>query len=148
MDKNTVFSKNRILLTNTIEKDEMIDIMCQKLYEDQLITDRELFKKEIYLREKEYPTYVGHGIAIPHALSNTVQSAGVCFMKVAEGVNYEGGEKAHLIFMLAAPEKSQTHLKMLSTISANLMHEENRIKLLEADTVADIYNVLSGMLEK
>ncbi len=91
------------------------------------IADTKGYKEGILAREKEFSTAVGDGIAIPHAKVSAVKQPGLAAMTVPGGVDWNApdGEKADLIFMIAAPDgEANTHLEMLANLSAMLMHEE------------------------
>lgn len=145
MDIREIISNDRILLKNNIlGKKEVLESMVELFLKDKIIVDQQEFMKDIKKREEEYCTYIGHDIAIPHAISKTVKSVGIAFMRVDTAVPYGmDGETAKMFFMLAIPEESNAeHLKILSMLAMNLMHDEFRKKLLEASDEMEIYDVL------
>lgn len=148
MIKTDAFSKKRILFLDEIDKKYMIHRMCQAFDADGVLTDATAFEEAIYQREAEYSTYVGHGVAIPHAISESVRSAGICFLKSEKGVVYgTTDELVHLAFMLAVPADSAQHLNLLSIVARNLMHQEFRTSLMEAKTIEEAHDTLMQMLD-
>ena len=54
-------------------KEEAIRELTEILYKEGKIFDKELFVKDVYLREAEGQTGLGNHIAIPHGKSDAVQ---------------------------------------------------------------------------
>lgn len=145
MNIQQVISKHRILMETSIDsKDSALLKLADSFYKDDIITSIEIFLKDVDGRENEYCTYIGHETAIPHAISNSVKEASIAFLKVKEGVKYGSDEEnAKLIFMLAIPKDANAdHLKMLSMLATQLMHQEFRDELIAAEDVSSIYDVL------
>ena len=109
------------------------------------INDPKKYKEGILARESEFSTAVGDGIAIPHAKTAAVKKPGLAAMTVPGGVDWNApdGEKADLMFMIAAPEgEANTHLEMLANLSAMLMHEEFANALRAAKTPREFLKVI------
>ena len=109
------------------------------------ISDKEGYKAGILAREAEFSTAVGDGIAIPHAKVAAVKKPGLAAMTVPGGVEWKApdGEKADLMFMIAAPEgEANTHLEMLANLSAMLMHAEFANALRAAKTPEEFLKVI------
>ncbi len=97
-------------------------------------------------REREFPTGIGYGVAVPHgrtpALGHLVTVAGTTPAPVA----YEtvDGEPVRLFFLLAGPESTAgDHVKVLSRISRLVRRVPVRERLLAASTPAEFHRVLS-----
>ena len=109
------------------------------------INDKAKYKEGILAREAEFSTAVGDGIAIPHAKTAAVKQPGLAAMTVPAGVDWNApdGEKADLMFMIAAPEgEANTHLEMLANLSAMLMHEDFANALRAAKTPQEFLKVI------
>jgi mannitol/fructose-specific phosphotransferase system IIA component (Ntr-type) len=96
-------------------------------------------------RERQFPTGIGYGVAVPHgktpALPNLVAVAGT----TRAPVPYEtvDGEPVRLFFMLAGPEsQAGTHVKALSRISRIVRREPIRARLLAATDSDEFYRIL------
>jgi len=96
-------------------------------------------------RERQFPTGIGYGVAVPHgktpALSHLVVVAG----STPVPVPYEtvDGEPVRLFFLLAGPEsQAGTHVKALSRISRLVRREPVRARLLGARTPDEFYRSL------
>jgi phosphocarrier protein FPr len=65
-------------------------------------------------REQTQSTYLGSGIAIPHgelADLRSVSRTGVSVLQLPEGVGWESGERAYLVFGLAS--RDNEHVRVL-----------------------------------
>jgi mannitol/fructose-specific phosphotransferase system IIA component (Ntr-type) len=96
-------------------------------------------------RERQFPTGIGYGVAVPHgktpALANLVVVAGT----TPAPVPYEtvDGEPVRLFFLLAGPEsQAGAHVKALSRISRLVRREPVRARLLGARTPEEFYRSL------
>ncbi len=109
------------------------------------LNSKAAYKEGILAREKEFSTAVGDGIAIPHAKVAAVKNPGLAAMTIPGGVDWNApdGEKADLVFMIAAPDgEANTHLEMLANLSAMLMHEEFANALRSAKTPQEFLKVI------
>ena len=109
------------------------------------ITDQEMVKV-LLDREKLGSTGIGDGIAIPHGKLNGLKEMVVFFGRSREGIEFAAmdGKPVYLFFMLLAPENSTgQHLKVLARISRMLKDAAFRKKLLEADSVEQIYQIIA-----
>ena len=96
-------------------------------------------------RERQFPTGIGYGVAVPHgrcpALPNLVVVAGT----TPAPIPYEtiDGEPVRLFFLLAGPEShAGVHVKALSRISRLVRREPVRGRLLAARTAEEFHRAL------
>jgi len=96
-------------------------------------------------RERQFPTGIGYGVAVPHgktpALSGLVVVAGT----TPAPVPYEtiDGQPVRLFFLLAGPESAAgAHVKALSRISRLVRREQVRCRLLDARTPEEFYRAV------
>lgn len=127
-------------------RDDVIDEMIQKLDRAGTITSPIDFKQAIIDREEESTTGIGMNIAIPHGKSTAVTKPSVVFGIKKDGVDWKSldGSDAKLIFMIAVPKESEgnEHLKILQLLSRQLMDEDYRNQLLNAETKEKAYKLL------
>ena len=96
-------------------------------------------------RERQFPTGIGYGVAVPHGKTPVLSGLGVVAGTAAEPVPYEtiDGQPVRLFFLLAGPESfAGTHVKALSRISRLVRREGLRARLLEARTPEEFYRTL------
>lgn len=127
-------------------KEEVLNELVDVLAEADKLTSREKFYQTIVDREESSSTGVGHGVAIPHGKSEAVKEPSLVFAKSEVGIDFNSrdGEPARIFFMIAVPEESsQEHLKILSNLSRQLMHDDFRESLLAAETAEEVLEVLN-----
>ncbi len=119
------------------EKEDVIAELVGVLQRAGEIKDKDVPKvQEVLLnREALGSTGIGQGVAIPHGKSNCVSRLVAAFGVSAQGVDFGSldGERAHLFFLLVAPEDSAgPHLKALARISRLLKDKFFRDALRQA----------------
>jgi mannitol/fructose-specific phosphotransferase system IIA component (Ntr-type) len=124
-----------------------IDALADLLDADGRLTDRDSYVQAVYAREKDTGgTAMGMGIAIPHAKSSGVGTAGVAFGRPTAPLAY-GEEEADLIFMIAAPEgEHNLHVKVLQQLARRLMHESFREGLREASSPEEVVDLMRAQI--
>ena len=120
-----------------------IDALADLLNADGRITDQASYVGAVRAREEETGgTAMEMGIAIPHAKSPGVSSAGVAFARTREPIQF-GDEKADLIFLIAAPEgEHNIHVTVLSQLARRLVHERFRSALRAAATPEEVVDLM------
>jgi tellurite resistance protein TerC len=96
-------------------------------------------------RERLTGTYLGHGIALPHARIAGLSGPFVMVLRSTHGVACEGTtEKAHLLFVLLTPAGQPRVHQRLLTIIATLLHESEYVKerLMTATTTEEVLEVI------
>lgn len=112
-----------------------IDALVDLMHAAGKLKDKAAYKQAVLEREASGTTGIGEGIAIPHAKSAAVKSAGLAAMVVKGGVDYDSldGEPARLFFMIAAPNTAaDLHVEVLSRLATFLMDADFRQSLLDA----------------
>lgn len=71
-------------------------------------------------REAEENTYIGRGLAVPHARVEGLEHARICLAGCPEGLNW-GAHSATLVALLAVPAtRPELHLRLLGTLAKQL----------------------------
>ena len=118
-----------------------VDLMVKS----EKISDREAYRKQVYLREEESTTGIGEGIAIPHGKCDAVKKPGLVAMVIKNGVEFEAldNEPVTLLFLIAAPNtEDNIHLDVLSKLSVMLMDEEFTESLRNASSVDEFMDII------
>ena len=71
------------------DKEQAIDEMINKLFDEKIISDKSDFKNRILEREKQLSTALGEGIAIPHTKSPAVLKNVVLFAVSRNGIDFD-----------------------------------------------------------
>ena len=99
-------------------------------------------------REKSMSTGMEHGIAIPHAAVDEIDSAIACMGLVSteEGLAFESidGRPARLVVLLLIPRAQKLlHIRTLADVARVLSREEVRRELLDAADAREAHRVLA-----
>lgn len=100
-------------------------------------------------REALGPTGVGHGVALPHARLQGLDSVVGCFIRVEKPFDFDAVDKqpVDLIFALFAPEDSGVeHLKALALVSRTLRDQTICSKLRANGDPATLHALLTDSL--
>lgn len=126
-------------------KSETLDMAVDLMVKSEKISDREAYRKQVYLREEESTTGIGEGIAIPHCKCDAVKKPGLAAMVIKNGVEFEAldDEPVTLLFLIAAPNtEDNIHLDVLSKLSVMLMDEEFTESLRNASSVDEFMDII------
>ena len=126
-------------------KSEALDMAVDLMVKSEKISDREAYRKQVYLREEESTTGIGDGIAIPHGKCDAVKKPGLVAMVIKNGVEFEAldDEPVTLLFLIAAPNtEDNIHLDVLSKLSVMLMDEEFTESLRNASSVDEFMDII------
>lgn len=143
--EDLIFFKNDLKF-----REDCLTYIINEIVKTGLITDKEEFLKAVYKREEEFSTAVGFGVAIPHGMSDAARESFIAFLKTDKAIKWgEEQKEVNLVFLIGVPEHERniTHLKYISQISKNLMHEEFRTCLLSCADVSDAYQYLNVINE-
>lgn len=122
---------------------EMVDLMAESPY----MTDKEIYLDAVMDREKLGSTGIGKGIAIPHGKTDSIKRLMIAFGRSKKGIDFDSldDKKVHLVFLLAAPEKTGgKYLKTLAHLSRILREKEFRTQLINSDSKKELIDLLMG----
>ncbi len=129
------------------EKSGVIRALAARVAESGRATDAEALFADAWKREEQAPTGLPGGLAIPHAKSPAVQQASLAVARLARPVEFDEGEDADLVFLIAAPDTAaQDHLALLSTLARSLMKEDFVASLRSAATPDEVVGIVQGAL--
>ncbi len=103
------------------------------------------FEEEVIRREKEIPTGLQMGAALPHARSKVVKEIVMAFARLKRGVDFgaESDQPARLIFLFGVPnDEINEYLKLVAHLCRLLRHKHFRNKLLSAATPEEVVTAM------
>ena len=111
---------------------------------DGRVEDPEKLFDEVLARERVHSTLMGRGVAFPHARTNLVNQICLGIGRSREGISFgTEGELAHLIFLIAVPQRMVTdYLTCVGALARLASDEKTRTALDEAETPAEFVEVL------
>jgi len=123
---------------------EAIREIADLLVSAEKIDNREKFLEELRAREKTSSTYAADGVAFPHARTKMVDEILVGIGRSEAGIPWTGkGELAHLIFLIAVPERLiSDYLVVVGAIARIAKDRPLRTLLLHAENVEDFIATL------
>lgn len=99
---------------------EILSQLVEPLVVDGTLSDPEPMLAALLAREKVLSTGIGHGIAIPHAISSSVSQPHVILGIAPQGVEFRSmdGEPVYVFFvLLSPPEEASHHTRLLARIA-------------------------------
>ena len=135
----------KIPLVATTKSDilrELVDVAANGAQ----VKDRAEVLRAVMEREEVLSTGIGHGVAIPHGKSASVNQLILVAGVAPAGIDFEAldGKPVNLFFLLVGPESAAgEHVKALSRISRLLRRESFRERLISAPDAGAFYAVLA-----
>ncbi|MBA2242536.1 MAG: PTS sugar transporter subunit IIA [Chthoniobacterales bacterium] len=108
------------------------------------VVDAEKFLQEVLAREEAHTTFMGDGVAFPHARTDLVTRIVLGAARSRDGVPFgENGEPAHLIFVIGVPTRMVTdYLVCVGALARITKDPANRAALMDAETAAEFSELL------
>jgi len=115
----------------------------------RLLACREAGAESLFesLRERERvgSTAIGHGIAIPHGRSPTLQQPRGALLRLQQPVDFGTGEPVDLVFAMAVPEHyTHQHLMLLSELAEMFSDPGIRQALRQAPDADALQHIVSN----
>ncbi|MBS6070231.1 MAG: fructose-specific PTS transporter subunit EIIC [Enterococcus avium] len=139
-----------IFLQETFQsKAEVFESVGEQLVQQGVVTNKARFIEALYQREKESPTGLENGIAIPHGKSTSINEAAFAIIRLKKPIqdweSLDPANQVSLIFLLAVPEKnaSDLHVELLAQLSRRLMNAEFVEAIKQAKTEKEVLQILS-----
>ena len=123
---------------------EAIRAIVEKIPREELPAEPQQIIKAVQEREATMETYLGHGLAVPHARLDGLEKPVLAFARSAEGVAMQStAERAELIFLLLTPTGApRTQARLLADIVALLESEYIADRLRKAATPEELIEAL------
>ena len=123
-------------------KDEVLGELTDLLFNENIISSKEGFLKDVYLREAEGQTGLGNYIAIPHGKSDSVLKTSLAIGRTKESIEWETLDgkpvKCIILFAVRSMDKTTTHIKLLSQVGEALADDDITEKLLTKENPKEI----------
>lgn len=140
--KLPILTKSNIIIDDVIKtKEEAIHKIAKMLQNSGYTTSE--YEQGMLLREKETPTNMGNGIAIPHGIQDSkkaIINSGICIIIVPNGIQWNE-EKVKLVVGIAGIEDE--HLEILSKIALKLQNQKLVEEIVNIRDIDKLYNLLS-----
>ena len=127
------------------DKDELFEEMVEVLVSAQPGISRADALTVLQERENKMTTGIVSGIAVPHAISNTVKGVVGAIGISRTGIDYGSldNKPVHVVFMLLfSPDETERHLQIMKHFSGLLRYQELCNELLSKRTSQEIYDFI------
>jgi len=133
-------------------KDGVLKELADTLAQDREVRDSRLLLEMLRRRESLGSTAIGFGVAIPHGRTLAISNIKVLFARHLKGVDFEAPDAlpVHLFFVIVAPpqDRNNEYLPLLGSIAELVKAASVRDALLQAQTYADMRQVLRGRFDE
>ncbi|VBB07148.1 phosphoenolpyruvate-dependent sugar phosphotransferase system eiia 2 [Lucifera butyrica] len=148
MDLLTVIDESRINLElDAANKAEAINALVDMLMKSGVLSSKEKFIQDVYLREAEGKTGIGGGIAIPHGKSKSVLKTSLAIGRTKRPIFWESLDdqpvRCIVLFAVRDVDSTTMHVKLLGEFAGKLADEQVVEKLLTSTQTSEIIDIFS-----
>jgi mannitol/fructose-specific phosphotransferase system IIA component (Ntr-type) len=133
------------------DKQQLLAALVDLLVRSQRVRDAAGLMGELLKREQVMSTGIGAGIAIPHALTNDIESLVLVFGRARPPLDFQAvdGHPVDLVFMLVGPKapSNSAYVKLLARVSRLLQSEAFKERLREAENAEDVLDAFTSETE-
>ncbi|EDR9810346.1 PTS sugar transporter subunit IIA [Salmonella enterica] len=149
MDISSVLNVKNIKLNMMAKsKEEAIEELADLLVRDGAVINKDIFLKDVWLREEQGSTGFENHIAIPHGKSSGVARTALAIGRTQHQIPWEtmdGSDvRCIILFAVCLVDQNATHIRLLSQVSGSLADEEIVDKLLKEDSPQKIIDLLNA----
>lgn len=149
MDISSVLNVRNIKLNMMAKsKEEAIEELTDLLVHDGAVINKDVFLKDVWLREEQGSTGFENHIAIPHGKSSGVVRTALAIGRTQHQIPWEtmdGSDvRCIILFAVCLVDQNATHIRLLSQVSGSLADEEIVDKLLKEDSPQKIIELLNA----
>lgn len=134
-----------IYMVTVKSKKKALELIADTIAESvPTLSAHDVFDKLID-RERLGSTSIGHGVAIPHARLDSLESPIGCFLSLKEGIDFDAGDHPHvnMMFTLVVPTEAVIgHIELLSTVAYIFSQESFRKELKQSTSKEALYQRL------
>ena len=136
---------NNVVFSDQSELSALYMEMLHHLHKQLPDIDPKQLYDEMWKHEEEYTSLLGHGIALTHARTESVDHAILMIARPRECVLCPQTKKTvEIVFMLLSPAEQHTeHLNHLSCIARLIGTESQRQRILQAREPEELFKIIS-----
>ena len=123
---------------------EAISEIVATMTAGETLRDPGKFLAEVMAREEVQTTFMGNGVAFPHARTELVEEIVLGIGRSSRGVAFgEKGRRAHLIFVIGVPKRMVTdYLVCVGALARLTKGADERATLMAAGSAAELSEIL------
>lgn len=148
IDFREVLRGGRVLLhPKSDTKDEIIVELIDAMADGNLVRDRDRTLAAVMKRERTMSTGMQHGVAIPHAKTDTVDEIATAIAVKKEGMDFDsldGQPSTIFIMTVSSVLRTGPHMQYLAEIGRLMESPAIRERVLNAATEDEVVEILTG----
>lgn len=136
---------------NISGKREILEYLLDLAIKSGKVIDRQVVLADLFEREKVLSTGIGKGIAMPHCKTKGITNFALAVLTTSAPVDFDaldGEPVSFFILILGLEDQVGLNLRILSKASKMLNSENNRVTLINADSIEELYNFLIDLDEQ
>lgn len=156
-DKEKVIAEDQIERENIFDKElffldnETTDFTEAITYYGKLMEEKAYakvgFYQDILNREKLGSTYIGKGIAIPHASDVFVNKSRICIVKLGKPITWQGNEVEFIFILCLKFNDIKTIKKFYRNFYSVLENDEMILKMKDMKSIDDMNHIFNQGVE-
>ena len=137
-------ARNVTLELQAKRRDEALREIVATMAADERLAARDGFLAEVIAREEVQTTFMGNGVAFPHARTDLVERIILGIGRSSDGVPFsESGARAHLIFVIGVPRRMATdYLVCVGALARITKAEGTRAELATTESAEEFVEIL------
>lgn len=107
--------------------------------------DRAEALDELMKRQREFPTALGQGVAVPHAYINSAPKRVCAVVRVGGDIDFQApdDEPVRLVFVLLSPPGDpEGHLATIAEIARLMVDPQKRAEFIAADSASEVFAII------
>ncbi len=145
-DLSSFIQKERITFLDVDNKTDALNKLINLSADIPGIDSEEELSKAIFKREELMSTGIGLGIGVPHVrlpnMKNFHITIGVCKKEILDYKTIDDIPIRIIVMIIGVLNQQSQHIQLLSKIAKLLKINEIRQKILFAETIEQIYNII------
>ncbi|HYG23887.1 MAG TPA: phosphoenolpyruvate--protein phosphotransferase [Verrucomicrobiae bacterium] len=137
---------------DALTKEEAIKRAVDLLYITGRTEQPRALEAAVWERENSYSTGFGHGFAIPHCKTTSIQANSLVLLRLRQPVEWGSTDdkpvQTLMLIVIRDLDGASAHMKIISSLARQIMHEEFRQSIEQAPDAAALCAVLNGRLPR
>ncbi len=146
-DISDLIKADHIIDISAKTKDDVLVEMCDLLTDSHEVIDSEGLLDAVRERENLMSTGIGHGIAIPHAQTQSVRDFVIAVGRCKKGMDFESldGLPVHVIILTGVPGRKRLEfLSLIAKIGELFIDPSFKERFLAAGSPLEMAQLLAG----
>lgn len=140
-----------VIDSDAVTKEEAVKRAIDLLYVHGRTQQPRVLEEAVWQREGTYSTGFGHGFAIPHCKSTAIQANSLVLLKLRQPVDWGATDgkpvKVVILIVIRDFDGATAHMKIISTLARQIMHEEFRSAIQRANDPKALCSLFKSKLE-